>query len=284
MEYFDLHCDTVNKYSEKAVPFKDTALKICNDKIIKGQSQCFALFVSDNLSEKDANKKREKLFEKYRDLKFIAENKGITPFLTLENSKGIEDVSLWRKRGVVMASLTWNNENELACGSACQKGGLKDRGKKIIYEFEKNNILLDVSHLNFQSFYDVCSFTDKPIVASHSNCFSLCKHNRNLKDEQIKEIIKRDGLIGLCFYPLFLGRGDVFENIYRNICHIGAMGGENVICFGSDFDGAKMSRKLKDSEDIISLYEFLRSKSMSDELISKIFYKNSEKFFNIVLH
>ena len=284
MEYFDLHCDTVNKYFEKAVPFEDTALKFCKGDIIKGHKQCFALFVPDNLKEKQAAEKRELLFEKYGMLKCIAEKGGITPFLTLENSKGIKDAALWKERGVIMASLTWNGENEFAAGSACKKNGLKEKGKNLIREFEEANIVLDVSHLNFSSFFDVCRFSKKPFVASHSNCYTLCKHSRNLKDEQIKEIIERGGLMGLCFYPRFLGSGDVFENIYRNICHVAALGGENNICFGSDFDGAKMSGNLKSSEEVLRLYEFLRSKYVSEELISKIFYKNSEKFFGNVLH
>lgn len=282
MEYFDLHCDTVNKYFEKAVPFKDTAFKLCPVSKFVKQKQCFAVFVSDK--EKDANRKREVLYEKYLDLKVKAENKGAKAYLSLENSKGITDAHRWKERGVIMASLTWNGENEFAHGALCKSGGLKEKGKALIKEFERENIVLDVSHLNFSSFSDVCRFTDKPLVASHSNCYTLCEHKRNLMDEQIREIIKRDGLIGLCFYPVFLGKGNVFENIYRNICHIAMLGGENNISLGSDFDGAEMSRRLKTSEDVYSLYEFLRHKSLSEKLISKIFYKNSEKFFGNVLH
>ena len=284
MEYFDLHCDTVNKFYEKAAPFKDTALKFYKGDILKGHKQCFALFVSDACKVNEAYDKREQLYEKYRAIKHLAESGGIKPLLTLENSQGIKDVPLWKGRGLIAASLTWNDENEFACGSSCKTGGLKEKGKELIKQFEKENITVDVSHLNRKSFYDICRFTYRPFIASHSNCYSLREHSRNLKDGQIKEIITRGGLIGICFYPLFLGRGDIFENIYRNICHIAALGGEDNICFGSDFDGAKMCKKLKSSLDIVKLYEFLRSKSVSYELISKIFYKNAENFFINVLH
>lgn len=284
MEYFDLHCDTVNRCLKKAVSFKDTALKFFDDKISFKQKQCFALWIDDKYTYSEADEQRNKLFNKYKEIKYICKKNNIEPFLTLENSKGLKDVSLWKESGVVTASLTWNGENEFASGSSCKNGGLKEKGKDLIRQFNKERIVLDVSHLNFQSFFDVCSFTDEPFIASHSNCYSLCSHNRNLKDEQIKEIISRDGLIGICFYPHFLGKGDVFENIYRNICHIACLGGENNIGFGSDFDGAKMSDKLKSRADIVPLYEFLISKSLSEELVLKIFYKNSEKFFGNVLH
>lgn len=282
MEYFDLHCDTVNKCYEKAVPFKDTAFMSCVGEMLK-QKQCFALFVSDSFDEDEARIIRARLFEKYSEMKNSAEMEGVMPLLTLENSKGIRDIPLWRSRGAVMASLTWNGENEFACGSSCETGGLKAKGKELIRAYEKENIVLDVSHLNFQSFYDICRFTDIPLVASHSNCYSVCEHRRNLKDGQLKEIIKRGGLIGLCFYPLFLG-GDAFENIYRNICCILTLGGESCISLGSDFDGARMSEKLKNSRDVMNLYEFLRTKSLSEKLLAKIFYKNAENFFINVLH
>ena len=92
------------------------------------------------------------------------------------------------------------------------------------------------------------------------------------------------GVMGICFYPDFLGRGDTFELIYAHIYHALELGGENRICFGSDFDGAKMSKELNSLEKAESLYTFLSKKGFDDELLAKIFYKNGENFFNNVLH
>lgn len=284
MELFDLHCDSVNKCMGNAILFKDTALKRCNKDVFKNQSQCFALWTDDEKDENECEKRRIKLFEKYESLLSKIEEADITPYLTIENSKGINDVDFWKEKGVIIASLTWNAENELACGSGCKSGGIKEKGRRLIKEYEKNQIVLDVSHLNFTSFKEVCKISDMPFVASHSCCYSLYRHKRNLKDFQIREIISRGGLIGLCFYPPFLKNEDVFEAVYENITHICYLDGENSLAFGSDFDGGKMNNQLKNSLDMEKLLSYLLKKGLSYDLVSKIFYKNSQNFFNNVLH
>lgn len=284
MEYFDLHCDTVNKCLEKAQIFKNTALKKCSENIFTKQKQIFALWTNDYKNVNDALRRRSLLFEKYISLSAQIKEEKITPYLSLENSNAVRDVPSLKEKGVILASLTWNMENEFACGAECLSGGLKPKGKELIEQYEKNGIVLDVSHLNFDSFYGVCKVAKKPFIASHSNAYSVCKNKRNLKDFQISQIISRGGIIGICFYPQFLGKGNVFENIYANVEHILSLGGENAIAIGSDFDGAQMDKKLKSSNDVEVLYEYLLQKSMPNDLLEKFFYKNSENFFNNVLH
>lgn len=107
-------------------------------------------------------------------------------------------------------------------------------------ELEKNRIVIDVSHLNTLGFWDLCEIAERPFLATHSNCFEICPHKRNLDDLQIREIIRRKGLIGINFYPIFInGESDAsFQEIRRHIRHILSLGGEDVIAVGSDFDGA----------------------------------------------
>ena len=146
---------------------------------------------------------------------------------------------------------------------------------------EKAEIFIDVSHLSEKSFYDVASFAASPLIASHSNCFSLVPHKRNLKDEQIKLIIKSGGLIGLCFHAPFLlcdGFGS-FEMLYRNINHVLSLGGEDAVCFGSDFDGGKPEKVLGSLQRVKNLYAYLVGRGLQKELLEKIFYKNAEKVF-----
>lgn len=65
-------------------------------------------------------------------------------------------------------------------------------------------MMIDVSHNGEQTFRDVINTTSKPVIASHSCVWALCKHRRNLKDEQIKAIGKNGGVIFLNFYAGFL--------------------------------------------------------------------------------
>ena len=286
MKVFDLHCDTVNKCAEKNTDIFDVSLAF---KIVSGlkQKRFFALWQDETLDGKAAELKGEELYNKYFQIEKQLKGTNVIPFFSVENSSCIGDdtqrISLWKERGLKMASLTWNGENNFAHGCDCERGGLKKPGKAFLKRFEEENIVLDVSHLNVDSFKDVCSLSSKPIVASHSNCFAVCPHKRNLYDWQIKEIISCGGLIGICFYPLFLGKGDVFENVYRNICYVLTLGGENTVALGSDFDGAEMNDKLCSCNDLINLYNYLIERGLTEVLLSKIFFKNSEKFFNNVL-
>lgn len=290
MNYFDLHCDTISEAFEKGISLgcSKAAVSFGNITEFKKYNQCFALFINDKFKGDEAEKRAQELYSFYLSQNEVFENhKNLKPILTLENCECFggkpDNIELWKSRKVVMATLTWNGENALGFGSSVQSGGLKPFGFKAVSEMEKRGIVVDVSHLNEDGFRDVCKKAEKPFVASHSNCFSKCAHSRNLKDYQIKEIISCSGLIGICFYPLFLGKGNVYELVYEHIKHILSLGGEDVISFGSDFDGAKMNRKLCKIEQVKSLYNFLGKKGFEKELLEKIFFKNAEKFFNNVL-
>lgn len=148
--------------------------------------------------------------------------------------------ALDRETRVRMLGLTWNFENELgypALGG--EKAGLKPRGREFLREMGRLRILADVSHLNEAGFWDVCEHSALPPVASHSNCRWLCDVPRNLTREQAKAIFARGGFIGVNFYPGFLhksGRAGL-DDVVRHIDELMALGGEDCVGFGSDFDG-----------------------------------------------
>ena len=153
---------------------------------------------------------------------------------------------------------------------------LTDFGKNVIKKMNNLKIGCDLSHLNENSFFEAIEYAEYPL-ATHSASKKICNHKRNLGDEQIRLICDRGGIIGLCFYPEFLG-GDVFEKLYENIFHIADMGFENNIAIGSDFDGAKMDKRLEKIEKIPDLYAFLKSKGINDSLLYKIFYENANNY------
>ncbi len=287
MIYSDLHCDSVTRCFEKGESLFDSKGHINYFKIkqLTGYKQCFALFVDDSKRGDTAFSYFKKLVEFYeREIKKIRCD-NLTAVLTAENGACLggdsDNIHFLADKGVRMLTLTWNGENELASGGSCDNGGLKPFGKEVITKMEEKGMLVDVSHLNEKSFYDVASYAKTPLVASHSNCFSLVPHKRNLKDEQIKLIIESDGLIGLCFHAPFLicdGLGS-FEMLYRNIYRILSLGGENVLCFGSDFDGSKPERVLGSLQKVKNLYAYLKGRGLQQELLEKIFYKNAEKVF-----
>jgi membrane dipeptidase len=65
-------------------------------------------------------------------------------------------------------------------------------------------MLVDVSHVGEQTFWDVIATTTKPIIASHSSVYNICNFHRNLKDDQLKAIAENEGLVMVNFYPGFI--------------------------------------------------------------------------------
>ena len=181
--------------------------------------------------------------------------------------------------GVRVLSLVWNGENELA-GGVQSEIGLTDMGKEAVRELERNRIIVDVSHLNTLGFWDLCEVAERPFIATHSNCFEICPHKRNLDDLQIQEIIHRKGLIGINFYPIFInGESDAsFQEIRRHIRHILSLGGEDVLAVGSDFDGAAMPSRLDRIEKVPDWHQNLL-KHFEPELVEKITFGNAQRFF-----
>lgn len=287
MIYSDLHCDTVSRCFEKKESLLTATghINLSKTKQLEEYRQCFALFVPDSKRGGTAFSYLEKLIGFYERESEKLTNTNITPILTVENGTAlggdIDNVDCLYRKGVKMLTLTWNGENELAYGCAFNEGGLKDFGRQVICETEKKGITVDVSHLNGESFYDVVSFTRKPIVASHSNCYSLVPDRRNLRDEQIRLIIESRGLIGLCFHAPFLSVRGIsnFEMLYRNIFHILSLGGEDSLCFGSDFDGGRPVPELSSLDKVKNLYGYLKGRGIGESLLEKIFFRNADRLF-----
>ena len=84
------------------------------------------------------------------------------------------------------------------------KKGLTNFGKQVVMRMNQLGMMIDVSHVGDQTFWDVIAITTKPIIASHSSVYSLVPHRRNLKDEQIKAIAKNGGVIQINFNPGFI--------------------------------------------------------------------------------
>lgn len=281
MQFFDLHCDTAYKCYCDNLQFTDDALAVAPQKAISFEEwhQCFAIFIKDGTNNPFEYYKKS--LENFKN-QLKNKPKNLTPIFTVEGGLLIEDdlsrVETMYNDGIRALTLTWNGENQIA-GGADTDIGLKSFGKEVIKELNRFDIMADLSHLNKKSFYSALELTDKPI-ATHSCLEYVNNHRRNIDDNQLKELTEKQGLFGLCFYPIFLGQGNVFDNIYKNIFHILDKGYEDYLSIGSDFDGADMHRDLYDVSCVPALYEFLKSKKISEKILDKIFFYNAYNFFN----
>lgn len=280
MNFFDLHCDTAYRCYNENLSFDDGILSVTPSKaeIFDKWYQCFAIFVKDGTCRP---------FDYYKNVldNFKSELKNkpqnLTPLFTVENGIIIENdlsrIEVMHNDGIKALTLTWNGENQIA-GGADTDIGLKNFGKEVILQLNRHNIMTDLSHLNKKSFYAVLELADIPIV-THSCLQMVCKHKRNIDDNQLKALVQKGGIFGLCFYHVFLGDGDVFENIYKNVFHILDLGYEDYLSVGSDFDGADMNEGLKDISFVPKLYKYLKFRNINDNILNKIFFENAYRFF-----
>jgi len=247
------------------------------------------------------NKDVFRIARTYNDMIQGINDKKLTILIGMEGLSFIGDninlIDAMYMFGARHASLTWNEENPLATGvRGTPERGLTDIGVKAIRKLEDLGIILDVSHLNDNSFWDVAKVVTKPFIASHSNCRSLCSNKRNLTDDQLRFIKEAGGVVGLNAFSDFVS--DIKEE--RNIQHLAnhidhmvdIMGIEHV-GFGFDFcdylESDTMSSFAEEEsantigfEDITKvpdLIDILNNKGYKKEDIDKIAYKN---YFRII--
>ena len=137
------------------------------------------------------------------------------------------------------AMLTWNEENALATGvKGTADRGVTELGKKAIKLIQDKKMILDVSHLNKKSFWDVMDATTAPILASHSNARALASAARNLTDDQLRAIRDTKGLVGLNAFNDFVSdvkaEQDV-DGLVRHASYIADKIGVEHLGFGFDF-------------------------------------------------
>ncbi len=143
-----------------------------------------------------------------RDGKFVA-MLGLEGGHPLGNS--LEKLDHFYKRGVRYMTLTWNNSTSWATSARDESdsarrrpAGLTSFGRKVIGHMNRLGMLVDVSHVGERTFWDVMKVTRKPVIASHSSAWALCRHYRNLKDDQLKAIARNGGIVCVNFAPWFI--------------------------------------------------------------------------------
>ena len=278
MKYFDLHCDTPYECYTKNQEFYVNQLAV-SGKMGEGfdeWAQTFAVWIKDDI--KNPFLLYKNILKDFK-LKLLGKPQNLKAVFAVEGGAVLENDSdrifELKADGIKFLTLTWNGENNIAGGVHTDKG-LTDFGKSVIEKMNRIKIGCDVSHLNKKSFFAAVEKADFPL-ATHSNSENICSHPRNLSDEQIKLLCEKGGIMGLCFYPDFLGQS-VMQKIYENIYHIADMGYQDNIAVGSDFDGGKMDKSLDNISKVPDLYFFSVKKGLDKSLLNKIFYENANNY------
>lgn len=303
MRLFDLHCDTLYRAVTENTTLNNNSFNVTIDKGTRYAQwcQCFAIWIPDDIRGENAINLFDRAYLKITDellnkniafcktrkeLKDNIEGKKHCALLTVEGgavlNNDINNLYKLKKCGVRMMTLTWNGYNEIGGGiETADNNGLTDFGKEVITLMDKLDIVVDISHASENLFYDVANNYQKPIVASHSNAKGICGHKRNLTDEQFKIIKESKGLVGINLCDYFLrdnGNADI-NDIIKNTEYFLSLGGENILGFGCDFDGADIPKEIYGIESMNNIYEAFLKHNYKESLLDKIFFKNCYEFF-----
>ncbi|MHC4945513.1 MAG: DUF2238 domain-containing protein, partial [Planctomycetota bacterium] len=187
-------------------------------------------------------------------------------------------------------SLTHFGENRFGGGNTTD-GGLKKDGMSLLDHLNERNIAVDLSHASDALAMGILDYIDKrgltiPVMASHSNFRAIWDHSRNLPDEVAKEIIRRKGVIGICFLRDILHREDRLA-LRRHIEHGLELGARDALCFGSDYfcikshpDTSRMPFFFEEHEDAGRFPSILRSLNdlLDKDGLIALAYRNALEF------
>ena len=231
MFVLDSHCDTPSQILRLRDLSKDNAYSHVDfPKLKRGgvDAAFFALYVPARLNEVEGLEYADKLLKGVKDS--VAANSATAAFATsaaqayenqaqslfsvflgLENGapigKDLSKVKYFYDKGIRYITLCHSLDNQI-CDSCATKvktwNGLSPFGKELVAEMNRLGILVDVSHVSDDTFYDILKYSTKPVVATHSCCRALCNHPRNMTDDMIRALAAAGGVIQINFYPLFI--------------------------------------------------------------------------------
>ena len=302
---FDLHCDTalalLGKDLQQAGSLRKNEYHIDLERAaqLPGYAQCFACFTTprDNrpggttvtqlferemvsvLREVEKNSDLISLVYSAKEIEENRKNGKMSAILTIEGPAGfgfdpalLEDLY---KVGFRITTLGWNEKNVL-CGSHKTGGGLTDLGKEYVFEAQRLGMLIDVSHISDEAFWDIMEITHGPVIASHSKSRAVYGVSRNLTDEMFKAICQTGGVAGLNLYPGFLGENATLDTVCDHVVHWLELDGEKHIALGGDLDGVEaLPDGFGGVQDYPKLAECLLARGVNEQTVYDIFWSNA---------
>ncbi len=299
---FDLHCDTANELighgGKDCSPLRrnDAHIDLERAGKLAGYAQCFACFTSFSEKYDPVDMFEKKLAAIHRELEKNSsiirqaysaseietniDNGMMSAVLTIEGPAGfgfdpelLEDLY---KIGFRITSLGWNEKNILT-GSNVTGGGLTDLGREYVKEAQRLGMIVDVSHISDEGFWDIIDITEAPIMATHSNSRAVCNVARNLSDEMFLQICKTGGVAGINLYGAFLGEHPTLDTVCDHVFHFMELdpSGKH-IALGGDLDGCDtLPEEFLGIQDYPKLADALSARGLEESTIRDIFWNNA---------
>lgn len=303
---FDLHCDTalalLGDDLRRCGSLRRNDLHIDLERAGKlpGYAQCFACYATTpDMIDKDVSpvqiferelatfhREMERNFDVIRQAYSAKEieqnfkNGVMSGVLTIEGPAGFDfDPALLEdlyKIGFRITTLGWNEKNPLV-GSHLTGGGLTELGREYVREAQRLGMLVDVSHISDEGFWDIMEITTAPVIASHSNSRAIFNISRNITDDMFLAICETGGVVGINQYASFVGADPGLDTVCEHILHFLELssGGKN-IALGGDLDGCDdLVRGFEGVQDYPKLAQCLLTHGLSEETVYDIFWNNA---------
>lgn len=310
LDYIDLHCDTayelyhrgeqlasntcaVSLDTAAAYPHYAQFFAIWSDKRL-GDEAAWRDFlaISDRFSAELAHSDRAVSVRTSDGLRTAWQSGRCAAFLAVEDARllggQLDRLDTLAARGVTYLTLGWSGKSCICASHDVPKGedtGLTDFGRAVVARCFETGILPDISHASERTADEVLTLAEEagaPVIATHSNAYTVYPHTRNLRDEHARRLFALGGLIGLnlCAHHLCdcTGRHATVDDILRHVDHWLALGGERHLAIGGDLDGASLPDGIRGVGDVASIGDALARQGISEAVIRRIFSENALGF------
>ncbi len=303
---FDLHCDTAlamlgeHGRPPQGLRNNDLHIDLARASQLAGFCQCFACFTTPYMEKWGAGSpvdvfERELtailtqlenngdcigLVHSTEDIRRNLENHRMSAVLTIEGPAGfnyeVSRLEQLYQTGFRITTLGWNEINPLT-GSHKTGGGLTDQGREYVREAQRLGMLIDVSHISDEGFWDIMDITQGPVIASHSNSRKVFSESRNLTDEMFLAICRTGGVAGFNQFAGFVGEKPDLNTACDHILHFMELdpSGKH-IALGGDLDGCDaLCDGFCGVQDYPAFARCLLSRGLDERTVRNIFWNNA---------
>jgi len=174
--------------------------------------------------------------------------------------KNPDDLPFWFEKGLRIIGPAWSDTRYVG-GAWKNQTGFTNLGYQLLKNMHKSGIILDISHMSEQGINHVLNNYEGAVIASHSNCQKIIDSPRHLKDNHIKKLSDKNGVIGIVLYNNFLipdlknnspKESVTLQDVFKHIDHVcQILGNSKHVGIGSDLDGGFGREKIPAEIDSI---------------------------------
>ncbi len=307
LSLFDTHCDTAYELYHRSCGLQenDCHIDLTKASVYNSFAQYYAVWSNRRLDDEACFQDFLKIVAYFDaeiqrlsdsvvrvrtadDLTTALQQKKHAVILAVEDARltagKLERLNTLKEAGVKYLTLLWGGETCIG-GSHDTQVGLTDFGKALSKRCFEIGMIPDISHASEQSVDDLLPMAyeyQKPIIATHSNAYSVYAHTRNLRDRHFAAIKELGGIVGVSLCPAHLidrdHRPATPDHVFEHIDYYMGLGGQDIVGFGCDWDGTDLPDGITHIGHLTQMADVMARHGYSDDLIYKIFFQNFYQF------